>query len=189
MWVLHQGSIPSSKICKVCALTSEGDLKVLDEVIERSIKIFKDDPRSLPFVREQVDVKATKKFLYEILKGYHVYYNILVFYTLDEKGFLTLSGASLVSRGTPWYASDRVQVLNEECTVCFTPDKGVGLYRALAYILENFPNLLGFEANLVMFSNANAPYAKSIENTFMRKLKGYNTYTTFFKYINKVNYG
>lgn len=193
MWVLHRGSIPYSKVVQVCALTSEQDLGILETVLEGAIEIFKDDPRSLPFIRDQIDVRSIKKFLTEILKGYHPFYNILVFYTKDtkdnEENCLVLSGASLVSRGTPWYASDRTQVLCEECTVCFTPDKGIGLYRALAYILENFPNPLGYESNLVMFSNANAPYAKSIENTFTKKLTGYQTYTTFFKYIKDYNNG
>ena len=175
MLVLHEGLIPSSKIYKICVLNNVEDIKILDIIFNKGIELIKDNPDSLPFVTKY----SNKGIIYEFLRN-------VVLYVEDDGYFLLscfdkndeLVGASLVSWGSPWYAPTSISVINEECTVAFK--RGVGLARALAYVLEKTAKEKGFK--LVMFSNANLPNRKMLENTFEKHL-GYSSYKTFYKEI------
>ena len=173
MLVLHRGLIPSSKVYKVCLLHK--DFETLDFIFNKGIELIKNNPNSLAFVTKYSDKETIYKFLrnvvsYEEDNGYRL---LSCFNKEDE-----LVGASLVSWGSPWYAPTGVLVINEECTVAFK--RGVGLARALAYVLEKVAKDEGFK--LVMFSNANLPNKKMLENTFEKHL-GYSSYKTFYKEI------
>ena len=175
MLVLHEGLIPSSKIYKICVLNNVEDIKLLDIIFNKGIELIKDNPDSLPFVTKY----SNKGVIYEFLRN-------VVLYGEDDGYFLLscfdkndeLVGASLVSWGSPWYAPTSIIVFNEECTVAFK--RGVGLSRALAYFLEELAKEKG--SKLVMFSNANLPNRKMLENTFEKHL-GYSSYKTFYKEI------
>lgn len=175
MLVLHEGLIPSSNVYKICVLNNVEDLKILDIIFNKGIELIKNNPYSLPFVTKY----SNKEIIYEFLKNVVLY--------VDDYGYFLLScfdkndelvGASLVSWGSPWYAPTSISVINEECTVAFK--RGVGLSRALAYVLEKVSKDRGFK--LVMFSNANLPNKKMLENTFEKHL-GYSSYKTFYKEI------
>ena len=175
MLVLHEGLIPSSKVYKICVLNNVEDINILDIIFNKGIELIKDNPDSLPFVTKY----SNKVIIYEFLRN-------VVLYGEDNDYFLLscfdkndeLVGASLVSWGSPWYAPTSISVINEECTVAFK--RGVGLARALAYVLEKTAKDRGFK--LVMFSNANLPNKKMLENTFEKHL-GYSSYKTFYKEI------
>ena len=175
MLVLHEGLIPSSKVYKICVLNNVEDIKILDIIFNKGIELIKNNPDSLPFVTKY----SNKGIIYEFLRN-------VVLYGEDDGYFLLscfdkndeLVGASLVSWGSPWYAPTSISVINEECTVAFK--RGVGLSRALAHALENICKDRGFK--LVMFSNANLPNKKMLENTFEKHL-GYSSYKTFYKEI------
>lgn len=175
MLVLHEGLIPSSKVYKVCVLNNVEDINILDTIFNKGIELIKDNPDSLPFVTKY----SNKGIIYEFLRNVVLYreddgYFLLSCFDKDEE----LVGASLVSWGSPWYAPTSISVINEECTVAFK--HGVGLSRALAYVLEKTAKDKGFK--LVMFSNANLPNRKMLENTFEKHL-GYSSYKTFYKEI------
>ena len=173
MQVLHEGLIPCSKIYKVCHLNSyNNDVSVLNEIIDKGIRILKDNPNSLPFITKYADKKIVTTFLLSVIGGYRPEYMLLSFY--DEN--MDLVGASLVSRGRPWYAPTGIQVINEECTVAFK--RGVGLSRALAFSVERLA--IKNDVKLILFSNANLPCKKMLENTFEKHL-GYSSYKTFYK--------
>ena len=175
MLVLHEGLIPSSKVYKICVLNNVEDIKILDIIFNKGIELIKNNPDSLPFVTKY----SNKGIIYGFLRN-------AVLYGEDDGYFLLscfdkndeLVGASLVSWGSPWYAPTSISVINEECTVAFK--RGVGLSRALAYVLEKISKDRGFK--LVMFSNANLPNKKMLENTFEKHL-GYSSYKTFYKEI------
>lgn len=170
MWVLHEGSIPFSKINKVVVL-DECDKEVLKEVLEISYSILMNYKGTLPFLKEITDYSSIVTFLNNVIMDDSLGYRILVCYVGDKP-----SGVCLVSLGRPWYASEGVVFINEECTVAF--GTGLGLSRALAYSLETYhPD----NVKCIMFSNANTPCADKVYNTFTKKLKGFNTYTTFYK--------
>lgn len=176
MWVLHEGRIPSSNVYRVCVL-DYNDADILKDIIKKTVVIIRDNPESLPFIRKYADVNKVQEFLMDIINHKIGGFSILVFYDKE----LTLSGASLVARGSPWYASDDVQVLNEECTVSF--NKGLGLARALVYSLELVASKICKTVRLIQFSNANTPCAKMLENTYKNRL-GMSSYGTFYKEIN-----
>lgn len=173
MLVLHRGLIPSSKVYKVCVLNNKEDIKILDIIFNKGVELIKDNPNSLAFVTKYSDKETIYKFLRNVVfYGEDNGYSLLSCYDQNEE----LVGASLVSWGSPWYAPTGVLVINEECTVAFK--RGVGLARALANVLEKVAKDKGFK--LVMFSNANLPNKKMLENTFEKHL-GYSSYKTFYK--------
>ena len=175
MLVLHEGLIPSSKVYKICVLNNVEDLKILDIIFNKGLELIKNNPDCLPFVTKY----SNKEIIYEFLKNVVLYvedYGYFLLSCFDKNDELV--GASLVSWGSPWYAPTSVSVINEECTVAFK--RGVGLSRALAYVLEKISKDRGFK--LVMFSNANLPNKKMLENTFEKHL-GYSSYKTFYKEI------
>jgi hypothetical protein len=172
MWVLAEGLTSLSNVSRIGVLQpNDGD--ILEQVIDKGAKIIKDDPDSLPFIKKYADVKVVRKFLKGVISGEFEDLIVLVFYNKEN----TLSGASLVSRGRPWYAPEGVTFLNEECTVAF--QKGLGLSRAMAYALEN---MACTNVRLLAFSNANTLNNKMLENTYEKHL-GYSSYKTFYKEI------
>lgn len=175
MLVLHEGLIPSSKVYKICVLKGKEDIKILDYIFDKGIELIKYNPNSLPFVSKYSNKDIVYDFLKQIvLSEDNSGYCVLSCYDKD----MELVGASLVSWGSPWYAPTSIQVINEECTVAFK--RGVGLARALAHVLEKTAKDKGFK--LVMFSNANLPDRKMLENTYEKHL-GYSSYKTFYKEI------
>lgn len=172
MWVLAEGLTSLSNVSRIGVLQpNDGD--ILEQVIDKGAKIIKDDPDSLPFIKKYADVKIVRKFLKGVISGELEDFIVLVFYNKEN----ALSGASLVSRGRPWYAPEGVTFLNEECTVAF--QKGLGLSRAMAYALENRACT---NVRLLAFSNANTLNNKMLENTYEKHL-GYSSYKTFYKEI------
>lgn len=172
MWVLAEGLTSLSNVSRIGVL-QPNDEDILEQVIDKGVKIIKDDPDSLPFIKKYADVKAVRKFLKGVISGEFEDFIVLVFYNKEN----ALSGASLVSRGRPWYAPEGVTFLNEECTVAF--QKGLGLSRAMAYALEN---MACTNVRLLAFSNANTLNNKMLENTYEKHL-GYSSYKTFYKEI------
>lgn len=173
MLVLHEGLIPSSKVYKIGLLHKDFD--ILDTIFKKGLELIKYNPESLHFVTKY----SNKETIYEFLKdvvSYGESNGYGVFGCFDQNNELV--GASLVSWGSPWYAPTSIIVFNEECTVAFK--RGVGLSRALAYFLEKLAKEKG--SKLVMFSNANLPNRKMLENTFEKHL-GYSSYKTFYKEI------
>lgn len=172
MWVLAEGLTSLSNVSRVCVLQpNDGD--TLEYIIDKGVEIIRDNPDSLPFIKKYADIKTVRKFLKGVISGEFEDFIVLVFYNKEN----ALSGASLVSRGRPWYAPEGVTFLNEECTVAF--QKGLGLSRAMAYALEN---RAGTNVRLLAFSNANTLNNKMLENTYEKHL-GYSSYKTFYKEI------
>lgn len=172
MWVLEEGLTSLSNVSRIGVLQpNDGD--ILEQIIDKGAKIIKDDPDSLPFIKKYADVRVVRRFLKGVISGEFEDFIILVFYNKEN----ALSGASLVSRGRPWYAPEGVTFLNEECTVAF--QKGLGLSRAMAYALENRACT---NVRLLAFSNANTLNNKMLENTYEKHL-GYSSYKTFYKEI------
>lgn len=172
MWVLAEGLTSLSNVSRIGVLQpNDGD--ILEQIIDKGVKIIKDDPGSLPFIKKYADVRVVRRFLKGVISGEFEDFIILVFYNKEN----ALSGASLVSRGRPWYAPEGATFLNEECTVAF--QKGLGLSRAMAYALENRACT---NVRLLAFSNANTLNNKMLENTFEKHL-GYSSYKTFYKEI------
>lgn len=172
MRVLAEGLTSLSNVSRIGVL-QPNDEDILEQIIDKGVKIIKDDPDSLPFIKKYADVKAVRKFLKGVISGEFEDFIVLVFYNKEN----ALSGASLVSRGRPWYAPEGVTFLNEECTVAF--QKGLGLSRAMAYALEN---MACTNVRLLAFSNANTLNNKMLENTYEKHL-GYSSYKTFYKEI------
>lgn len=172
MWVLAEGLTSLSNVSRIGVLQpNDGD--ILEQIIDKGAKIIKDDPDSLPFIKKYADVRVVRRFLKGVISGEFEDFIVLVFYNKEN----ALSGASLVSRGRPWYAPEGVTFLNEECTVAF--QKGLGLSRAMAYALEK---RAGANVRLLAFSNANTLNNKMLENTYEKHL-GYSSYKTFYKEI------
>lgn len=172
MWVLAEGLTSLSNVSRIGVLQPNDD-DILEQIIDKGAKIIKDDPDSLPFIKKYADVKVVRKFLKGVISGEFEDFIVLVFYNKGN----ALSGASLVSRGRPWYAPEGVTFLNEECTVAF--QKGLGLSRAMAHALEN---MACTNVRLLAFSNANTLNNKMLENTYEKHL-GYSSYKTFYKEI------
>ena len=173
MLVLHVGRITCSKVVKICLL--DKDFDILDTIFKKGVELIKDNPDSLSFVTKYSDKETIYNFLRNVVQyGKDSGYFLLSCFDQNNE----LVGASLVSWGSPWYAPTSVIVFNEECTVAFK--RGVGLSRALGHFLEGFAK--DRKAKLVMFSNANLPSRKMLENTFEKHL-GYSSYKTFYKEI------
>lgn len=172
MWVLAEGLTSLSNVSRIGILQPQ-DGDILEQIIDKGVKIIKDNPDSLPFIKKYADVNVIRRFLKGVISGEFEDFIILVFYNKEN----ALSGASLVSRGRPWYAPEGVSFFNEECTVAF--QKGLGLSRAMSYALEKRASN---GVKLIAFSNANTLNDKMLENTFEKHL-GYSSYKTFYKEI------
>lgn len=181
MLVLHEGQIPynpKNKSYKIGLLNDKEDIVYLDEIFNKGIKLLKYNKDSLRFIRKYIDPRESYSFLYNvIIQAYKDYALIVVFDNETNE----LLGVSLVSKGRPWYAPKSLLVYNEEFTVSFK--KGVGLARILSFIFENVLAKENKDCKLIMFSNANLPNKKMLENTYEKRLN-YSSYKTFYKEVN-----
>lgn len=184
MLVLHEGQIsynPKGKSYKVGLLHGKEDIVYLDEIFNKGIKLLKYNKDSLNFIRKYTDKDTTYNFLYNVVYQYDPDYKDYSLIAVFDSETMELLGASLVSRGRPWYAPKGIHVYNEECTVAFK--KGVGLARILSFTFETISSKDN-DCKLIMFSNANLPNQKMLENTYEKHL-GYSSYKTFYKEVNK----
>lgn len=180
MLVLHEGQIPynpKDKSYKIGLLQGKEDIVYLDEIFNKGIKLLKYNKDSLRFIRKYVDPKEVYSFLYNVIIQTYKDYDLIVVFDNKTNELL---GVSLVSRGRPWYAPKGIHVYNEECTVSFK--KGVGLARILSFTFETISSKDN-DCKLIMFSNANLPNQKMLENTYEKHL-GYSSYKTFYKEVN-----
>lgn len=180
MLVLHEGLIPSSNLkdkYKVVLLNSNTDINTFNNIFNKGLELLKYNPNSLPFITKYSDKTTAYRFLLEVTKGNIPEYGIIVVFKSDD---LNPVGASLVSWGRPWYAPTGILVINEECTVALK--RGVGIARILSFVLEKYASE-NKDFKLVMFSNANLPNRKMLENTYEKHL-GYSSYKTFYKEVN-----
>lgn len=186
MLVLHEGQIPfnyhhCSKSYKIGLLRGKEDIVYLDEIAYKGIKLLKYNEGSLRFIRKYIDTEETYEFLYNVVLCSDPSYSDFSLIAVFDNETMELLGASLVSKGRPWYAPKNLIVYNEECTVSFK--KGVGLARILSFVFENVLAKENKDCKLIMFSNANLPNQKMLENTYERHLN-YSTYKTFYKEVN-----
>lgn len=183
MLVLHEGQIPynpKGKSYKIGLLYGKEDIVYLDEIFNKGIKLLKYNKDSLKFIRKYSDKDTAYSFLYNVVYKYYPEFKDYALIVVFDSETMELLGASLVSRGRPWYAPEGIHVYNEECTVSFK--KGVGLARILSYTFEVLASK-DKDCRLIMFSNANLPNQKMLENTYEKHL-GYSSYKTFYKEVN-----
>lgn len=181
MLVLHEGQIPynpKDKSYKIGLLNDKKDLVYLDEIFNKGIKLLKYNKDSLRFIRKYIDPKEVYSFLYNVIIQTYKDYALIVVFDNETNELL---GVSLVSKGRPWYAPKSLLVYNEEFTVSFK--KGVGLARILSFTFENVLAKENKDCKLIMFSNANLPNKKMLENTYEKRLN-YSSYKTFYKEVN-----
>lgn len=120
MLVLHKGQIsynPKDKSYKVGLLHGKEDIVYLDEIFNKGIELLKYNKDSLRFIRKYTDKDTVYNFLYNVVYQYDPDYKDYSLIAVFNSETMELLGASLVSRGRPWYAPKGIHVYNEECTV------------------------------------------------------------------------